>query len=221
MPNSLLVIVPSRGRGANVARLRQAFLPPCTADLLVCQDDDDPVYRSDGDFLSLVGPRKSFVGWLNHVVADPLTLDDYPFIGAFGDDHLPRTPGWADKIIAALTEMGPGSMVYADDLYQRENLSTTIFMTSDIPRVLGRFAPDGFYQYCDPSWFAMGRAAGCLRYLPEVVVEHIHPAAGKAQEDDLYRNSFRHYHDDLAYMERYRETQLDADVAKLKALRSL
>ena len=43
--NDLLVIVPSRNRAANVARLLFAFLPPCAADLLICQDDDDPAYR--------------------------------------------------------------------------------------------------------------------------------------------------------------------------------
>ena len=117
--------------------------------------------------------------------------------------------------------MGPGSMVYADDLYQRERLSTTIFMTSDIPKTLGYFAPEGFYQYCDPSWFAMGRAAEYLRYLPGVQIEHLHPAAKKADEDQTYRDSFGHYHDDMAYMEHYRETQLDQDVAKVKALRGL
>ncbi len=221
MSNDLLVIVPSRNRAANVARLLGAFRPPCRADLLICQDDDDPAYRSDGEFLALSGPRKSFAGWLNHVVQETDVTDRYRFVGAFGDDHFPRTPGWAERIIEALEEMGPGSMVYADDLYQRERLSTTIFMTSDIPKTLGYFAPEGFYQYCDPSWFAMGRAAECLRYLPGVQIEHLHPAAKKADEDQTYRDSFGHYHDDMAYMEHYRETQLDQDVAKVKALRGL
>lgn len=219
MTKDLLVIVPSRARAANVSRLVTAFLPPTRAQLLVCQDDDDVPY-AEPDWV-VQGARTSFVGWLNRIATDPDILDQYRFVGAFGDDHFPRTPRWSEHIVEALEEMGPGSMVYADDLYQRERLSTTIFMTSDIPRALGYFAPPGFHQYCDPSWFAFGRGAECLRYLPHVQIEHLHPAAKKAEDDATYRDSFRHYHDDMAYMEHYRETQLANDIAKIKALRGL
>ena len=222
MSQDLLVIVPSRNRAANVARLLGAFLPPTRATLCICQDDDDVLYRLPPDVLYFVGPRNSFVGWLNYVVNEGgPSIEGFKYVGAFGDDHFPRTPGWAERIIEALEEMGPGSMVYADDLYQREALSTTVFMTADIPKALGYFAPPRFHQYCDPSWFAFGKGAGALRYLPEVVVEHLHPAAGKAAEDRTYRDSFTHYQADMAYFAEYVTDQEAVDIAKVKALRGL
>jgi hypothetical protein len=38
----------------------------------------------------------------------------------------------------------------------------------------------------DNYWLALGQAADCITYLPDVVVEHLHPVAGKAQWDEGY-----------------------------------
>lgn len=215
----LLVIVPSRGRPDNFLRLVEVFKVAEHAEMLVCQDNDDEPYPSDGGVVRrLVGPRKSFATWLNYATSTWPWIDQYPFVGAFGDDHCPQAPGWDKEIIDALKAMGTG-MVYANDLHQGERLSTTIFMTANIFKTLGYFAVPGFHQYCDPGWFAMGKAAGCLEYLPDVVIEHLHPHAGKAEMDKTYMDSLAHYHDDMAVMEHYRISSLGADVDKLRALR--
>ncbi len=38
----------------------------------------------------------------------------------------------------------------------------------------------------DNYWRDLGTAAGCLTYLPDAIVEHLHPSAGKAALDEGY-----------------------------------
>ena len=116
------------------------------------------------------------------------TDDNPPFaIGFCGDDHRPRTVGWDQAYLDALREMGTG-IVYGNDLLQGEALPTQVAMTSDIIRALGYMAPpDLVHMYADNWWRELGRRAGCLRYLPDVIVEHMHPVAGKADWDEGHK----------------------------------
>lgn len=43
------------------------------------------------------------------------------------------------------------------------------------------------HWYVDNEWTEVARAAGEFRYAPECVIEHLHPLAGKAHDDDVYR----------------------------------
>jgi hypothetical protein len=149
-------------------------------------------------------------------------LDDPPFaIGFMGDDHCPRTYGWDKAYVDALREMGTG-IVYGNDLIQGARLPTQVAMTADIVRALGYMAPPALtHLYVDNFWRDLGTVAGCLRYLPDVTVEHRHPIAGKAEWDEGYRrvnDAAMYERDRLAYVE-YQRTQFVADVAKVKALR--
>lgn len=185
MTADLLVIVPSRGRPQNVARLAAA--PGWDgADLLVGVDDDDPCLK---EYLSLdvdvtVGPRLGMGGTLNHLAVIASTA--YAACSFLGDDHVPRTPGWARQIIEILDGMGTG-IVYGNDLMQGPMLPTAVFMTSDIIRSLGYMVPPGLaHLFVDNAWKSMGERLGCLRYLNHVVIEHCHPQAGKSEWDAGY-----------------------------------
>jgi hypothetical protein len=106
-------------------------------------------------------------------------------VGFAGDDHRPRTRGWARAYLDAL-RAGAG-IVHGDDGYQHENLPTEWAMRGDIVRALGRMIPAPVaHLYCDNSIRDLGRATGLLRYLPDVSIEHMHPAAGKATSDEQY-----------------------------------
>jgi hypothetical protein len=222
-----VVIVPSRGRPEAIRELAEAFSDTCTADTLlhVALDEDDPSLAEYGPLAGQIGPHRSMVEALNAsatLVAGRLS-DFSPFaVGFCGDDHRPRTKGWDAAYLEALRDMGTG-IVYGDDLLQREKLPTQCAMTSDIVRALGYMAPPSLtHMYVDNFWLDLGRLAGCLRYLPDVVVEHMHPIAGKAEWDDGHRRvnaPAMYYRDRIAYA-RFREMGDLADaVAKVKALR--
>ncbi len=188
----LIIIVPSRGRPRNALRLAEAFDETCKAatDLLFVLDEDDPelpAYLALEHRMSFeVVPRQGIgmAGALNRAAVPAAEV--HPRIGFMGDDHVPRTIGWDQQYIDALDELGTG-FVYGDDLLQHEAMPTQVAMTSDIVRALGWMSPPGIsHLYIDIAWLELGRRLGKIRYLPDVVVEHVHPAAGKAAVDHRY-----------------------------------
>lgn len=229
----LLMIVPSRGRPQNVAALLDAWKdttqdsPTARADLLVAIDLDDPEYAAyidqrlswpDWAHLEALPQRLRLGGTLNALALKYASF--YRAIGFLGDDHRPRTQGWNQHLMAALDEMGTG-LVYADDLFQRRNLPTQWAMTSDIVRELGYMVPGGLvHLYIDNALKELTERAGCLRYLPDVVIEHLHPSAGKAEMDNSYRetNSDAQFDADRHRFEDWKRFSLDADVARLQEL---
>jgi hypothetical protein len=222
MPD-LTVIVPSRGRPESINRLTEAFEQTCTADteLVVCVDNDDPridaYLEADGVHRIVTGPRQRLVGWTNKIATDPESAS-YAF-GSIGDDHLPRTKGWDTQTLAALHQLGTG-VAYPNDLFRGAELPTAAFLTADIVRTLGYMAPPTLtHLYCDNFWLDLGNSIG-IRYLPDVIVEHLHPFAGKAAVDASYVETNRpesYAADDAAYR-LYRRDSFAADVAKLRDL---
>lgn len=236
----LLVIVPSRGRPESVPRVVRAWLDTGAYDdgarLVFAIDSDDPRYaeyhqQPMPEDVEAWRPLVSFgvmdqwqpmVRKLNQAATFSANWPDAPFALAFmGDDHIPRTSGWAGRYLAELRELGTG-IVYGDDGIQGERLPTQWAMTADIVRALGRMVPaDVEHLYCDNAIRDLGQAAGCLRYLPDVVIEHMHPVARKAPMDDGYRrvNQPAQYERDHAAYQRWRSTQLAMDAGIVRTLR--
>ncbi len=214
----LLVIVPSRGRPHNIARLVEGWSTAESAHLLVAVDDDDPT-RAEYDAPWLItGPRRRLGPTLNRLAVK--YAPSYRMIGFMGDDHLPRTLGWDTAVRSALDEMGTG-IVYGDDLLQHERLPTAVFMTSDIVEALGYMSPpDQVHLFLDDFWLALGRQARCIRYLPDVVIEHLHPFAHKAPMDERYRsvNNTEMVAADKAAWEDYQRCRLPGAVEKVRRL---
>ncbi len=196
----LVVVVPTKGRPDNALALSRAFGETCEVDtrlVLVIERDElelyegvAPQYGTDV-VLADATPhpkRRGCVAPLNEVALRFLDDPEPPFaLGFMGDDHRPRTKGWDRRYVEALAELGTG-LVYGNDLVQGRRLPTQVAMTSDIVAELGWMAPpDLRHLYVDNFWLQLGEAAGCLAYLDDVVIEHLHPAAGTAVEDDGYR----------------------------------
>jgi hypothetical protein len=223
MPD-LVVIVPSRGRPEAARELAAAFDVTCTADTkLVFSLDADDTTAADYPKPRVVASNSSMVEALNTALRQ-YVLDGvvWPFaIGFMGDDHRPRTKGWDTAYLGALRELGTG-IVYGDDLLQRRNLPTQCAMTADIARALGYMAPPALHHmYVDNFWLELGRKAGCIRYLPDVVVEHLHPVAGKAEWDDGYKrvNAPTVFAQDEDTFRRYLTQEMPAAVDTIRGLR--
>lgn len=225
----LLALVPTRGRPEIARTLVQAFKATCTAAtfLLFVVDDDDPSiaeYDSVGDGQQsavMYTPSHCMVEALNVAASHYAATGGPPAIAFLGDDHMPRTVGWDERYLAALRELGTG-IVYGNDLLQGHRLPTQCAMTADIVRELGYMAPLTLrHLYVDNFWRDLGKGAGCLRYLPDVTVEHRHPLAGKASWDEGYErvnSPEMGEHDRIAYEAYVAGGGLDADVAKVRAL---
>lgn len=222
---SLLIVVPTRGRPGNIRRMVQAWRTTnATADLMLSYDSDDP----QGPEYAEVAKTAGLLTYVNsgstpmvpaiHNAIRPI-VGRYQAVGTFGDDHVPRTPGWDEKVLRALAEPGI-EIVYGDDLHRGEDLPTQWVMTSRLVWALGRRlvpAPVD-HQFSDRSVLDLGRAAGCIRYLPDVVIEHMHYAAGKAKKDAGYQrvNAKAKYLRDQRAYQRWKDQDLPRIARQIK-----
>jgi hypothetical protein len=135
-------------------------------------------------------------------------------IGHVGDDHVFRTRGWDRTISDVLREPG---VAYGDDGFQGSELPTAVFMSSAIPRALGWYAlPSCRHMKIDRAWKRLGEGIGRLHYLPDVLIEHMHPLANKAEWDTGYREAREaHPADGAAYMA-WISGSLGGDLARLR-----
>lgn len=213
---SLLVIVPSRNRPQSIKRLLQAWQDTgAVADLLVAVDNDDHALAEYKklDCNLVVGPRLRLGPTLNAVAV--AEAGKYGAVGFMGDDHLPVTKNWDVAVERALEA---SMMVYGNDLLQGANLPTAVFMWSHIVKRIGYMVPPGMvHLYLDNFWLALGQSLNSIQYLPSVIIEHLHPSAGKADSDAGYEevNAPSLYDHDGGLFHNYVATQLAADVEKI------
>lgn len=236
----LLMIVPSRGRPQAVAEMYEAVVEAGTTigTVMFAVDDNDETWPdyvasvekiSDQRILAVrLGPVDEripgMVQSLNPMAKYHASLGSVFAIGFMGDDHRPRASAvpWDHAYVAQLRQLGTG-MVYGNDLFQGPNIPTQIAMTSDIIRALGYMVWPRFHHlYVDNMWLALGEATGCIRYMPDVIVEHMHPAAGKSAMDEGYArvNAEEVATYDHGVFQQYLTEQLPGDADKVRALRS-
>jgi hypothetical protein len=205
--HKMLIIVPTRFRPQNVAKVVRAWEATGAfedgAELLFAIDADDPAHYEYASTIMLhrtLGfpiKRSTSTRWkpmvhkLNGVASAYVDQPEHPrqtyfAIGFAGDDHLPRTDGWANEYLETLIEMGTG-VVSCSDGYRTDDLPTQWAMTSDIVRALGRMVPANVeHLYCDDAVRDLARAVNRYVYRDSVLIEHMHPVAKKADRDGQY-----------------------------------
>lgn len=184
----LLMIVPSRGRPANLDRLVAAWQATTSgeADLVVALDEDDEqLYRYNARRVALVtvGAHRSFVAWTNEIAVSQASR--YRFVGTMGDDHLPRTFGWDKLLCEALDELGPG-VAFGDDR-SRPVVPSAAVVSAEVVTSLGFLLPPVLEHHGSERFLrALGEGLGRSLFLPEVVLEHLHYSSGKSSIDHTY-----------------------------------
>lgn len=224
----IIVLVPSRDRDTKHIELIQAYT--ATTDTinsqLVFGLDSDNYTEYNQEVAKNSAPNHIFYDVNERVRMLPtlnLLAKKYAskadIIGFWGDDHRPRTNHWEKLVIKAFEDLGGTGIVYGDDLLQGENLPTAVFISSDIIKTLGFMTPhDLIHLYADNFWKDLGQSLGKIKYLPELIIEHMHYSNGKSEQDAMYTevNSSEMYKkDEETYLE-YKKDQLEKDVDKLK-----
>jgi hypothetical protein len=221
----MLVIVPSRGRPDNITALIEAWKQTRKyAELLVVVDDDDEtldryemVMETAPTWARLeVTPRKRLGPTLNEYAVKNAVA--YDILGFMGDDHRPRTEHWDQRFAASIAQMGGVGMAYGNDLIQGANLPTAVWMSSCIVETLGFMVPPGIvHLFADNFWKSFGERLQRLAYVHDVVIEHSHPIAGKAEWDPTYVecNAGSVWENDERVYLAYLEQRLQADAEKV------
>lgn len=193
--NELVVLVPTRSRPQNVAPIFRAWEATGArevADLYFIVDMDDMAFK---DYEAAIRPA----GWAHFVVMPewkPLVpklnrtatvFTEHRAIAFMGDDHLPRTQMWAHMLIEDHVRADGPRIVYGQDGFQDRRLPTWWSMDSRIVRALGQMVPSGVqHLFCDNAVKELGERSNTLFYDERILIEHMHPFAGKARPDAQY-----------------------------------
>jgi hypothetical protein len=220
----VIVLAPSRGRPDRAKLMVESFLDTRElgdTELVLVTDETDLTgkeYQKLGHFkgvrrIQLWGEETGCLTAATNTAARRSWSRDV-ILGHVGDDHLFRTAGWDGIIEATLPEPG---IAYGDDLLQGELLPTAVFMSSVIPRTLGWMAlPGTRHMYIDNAWKELGKGLGALHYRPDVIIEHMHPGAGKAESDEGYERADGSTLRDAKAYARWLDEQMGEDLRRLK-----
>jgi hypothetical protein len=205
-----------------------------TADttFLIGADLDDPAaaeYASIRDpaagIIVQFGPRRGLAAWTNFLAGScftpPLATQRFRALASLGDDHVPRTEGWDSLLLAALDAMGGTGIAYPDDK-RRSDIPEAAVISADIVRSLGWMCePTLNHFYVDNVWADIARGAGCLAYVPGVVIEHVHYLTRPqlATRDATYAEAEAGGARDQQAYEHWRSARMAADIATVRALR--
>jgi hypothetical protein len=192
------VLLPSRERAGRVGKCIQSFQDTIAfrgTTLFLLLDRDDPQladYRrvlghNHDNVVALVGepmrccPKLSW-GW------EMLRHGNVLWWGFVGDDVEFKTPWWDRRMVNEIREGMKGwGIVYPKDEQNNERHPTHYLMSANIPENLGYFAYPGLlHLWVDAMVAELGRATGLLRYVSDVVWEHVHYANNKAPYDHRY-----------------------------------
>lgn len=218
---SLVVLCPSRGRPDKAKECYQAFLDTrhlTSTEMRFVLDEDDPAGSSyDVPLFHVKRGRPGMTDALNEAAA--LMWDPFDIVGFIGDDHRFRTSGWDEMFTSVLRQSGPG-LVYGNDLI-RDDIPTQIFGSSVIWKTLGWMAlPTARHLYLDNTWRVLGDSLERLFYMPDVIVEHMHPTVGKAAWDAQYQvvNDPALYSSDGQAFAAWLADGAEADVERVRAV---
>jgi len=221
----LAVLVPSRGRPANVARLIEACEKTCEAETVLHFgfDEDDPelaasekaafagrmIFRQPS-ILVTVKPRMGLAAWTNELAAHHTHA---PYLASIGDDMVPVTPGWDRLLIEAQADIG-GGITYPNDK-RRADIPEAVVIDARIVKALGWMCePTLGHWYVDAVWRDLGAGMNRLAYRGDVVVEHRHPnVPGGDPPDQTYSDAATGFAADLAAYQKWRLRRMRADIA--------
>lgn len=190
---SIIVLCPTRGRPSALREAAASLVETRyygDTQLLAVIDADDP---TADEYIGQANPGYRYiipehsggmVAALN--AAAKMVGNEATILGFIGDDHRFRTKCWDEAIEKALVKPG---FAYGDDGFRRDgDIPTQIFISSEIVAALGYMAlPDLYHLYVDNAWRALADGASALHYLPDVLIEHMHPLIGKAEWDEGYK----------------------------------
>jgi len=207
MIEKIAVLCPTRDRFEMTKQVYQSWLDTHTklSDFYIAIDNDqEEMYKDfpiDPAFV-IVAPkgRKGMVDTTNFAALD--LSGHYTSVMFVGTDHYFRTYGWDFIFYNVLMKDLKGTgFVYGNDLLQGERLPTECLISSDIIRTLGYMCPPCMqHLFVDDAWKTLGNSIGRIKYVSNVIIEHMHYSLGKNARDESYQQTDSLYAaDKIAY----------------------
>jgi glycosyl transferase family 2 len=217
------LLLPTRGRVHLVQRLFESVVATCRdarrLEIVLYVDEDDHESRqivcSSLSLVKIVGQPRETMGRMNRACYD---ASHGRYVILMNDDAVFRTPGWDNRVLQAANDFPDGiALIYGNDLDQGEAVPTFPILPRAVCDVLGGVCPPGYRNlHIESHLLDIFRQLARLghdriRYLDDVVFEHMHHAVGKASLDPTYVKN-NHRADDLLFIalddERYFKAKL-------------
>lgn len=220
MKAKVQIVCATQARAARCGTMLESFLAtrsPGTAIWVYVDEADAEVdaYRALFERLAIpheFGPKLTMVQAVNRGVA----VNDAEFYGDANDDYVFRTAAWDDQLRGAIEQRGGQGMAFGLTL----NLPSCPLLSARCVRALGHYFDPGFrHQYVDNVQVEAFAEAGMLYQVPEVWIEHVHPAFGKAQWDPTYNSMAAAGNHDHVEFQRWMVTRRPMQVAALRAVK--
>lgn len=188
-------LVPVLARPHRVAPLLDAIeaTTPGARVLFLADDYDRPEHEAIERELGREGVRVELDtrgGNYATKINSGVELTDEPLIFTAADDLDPQA-GWFEAAQAALVH--GAQVVGVNDLIERSRHHATHFLLTrayaEQPAIDGTRGPffEGYsHWYCDDELLATARKRGVYAYAPDAEVLHLHPMAGRAEDDATY-----------------------------------
>jgi hypothetical protein len=219
------IIVPTRKRPANFTRLVDSIINTVSdiqnIELLVYIDDDDnesiPALSVAAEKININAVQgNKLIGSQMYNELSKVAKGDIIMFAA--DDIVFGTPNW-DIIIQKEFDKVEDKilLVYGNDGFQNGRIATHGFIHRHWMELLGYVLPPKLASAYTDEWVTdLAIRVGRCEYLPNLLVEHIHPATGKASTDETYQKRIEIAGDIGAY---YRSLEPDRikDAETLKA----
>jgi glycosyltransferase involved in cell wall biosynthesis len=204
------LLLPTRGRPHLIRRLFDSVVAYTDRledlEIILYVDDDDETGQEISDdrisLLKIFGPRLS-MGAYNTICLGQASGD---YIMLMNDDVIVRTSAWDRKVAELGRTISDGIfLAYPNDLHIGKRMCTFPILTKKACELLLRPYPEEYKTYFI-DWhifdtFKRLRAIGHARifYLEDVVFEHCHYMAGKAELDATYEAK-DYYQDDWTFL---------------------
>jgi hypothetical protein len=210
MPEKISLLLPTRGRPTLVERLFASVSAMTSrrdrAEIILYIDEDDVASHAldstDVKVVRIIGPRVS-MGACNSACLSRAQGD---IIILANDDMVIRTPGWDEKVAAMHAGYPDGIyLAYANDLFMSRRRATFPILSRRCCELLGDPYPSAYRgAFIDTHLYDLFKRlqhAGFdrIRYLDDVVFEHLHYRTGKADYDETYRRRGR-FEDDFTFI---------------------
>ena len=212
------MITPTRSRPENFTRMAESCRTMSGGEIIIYVgiDDDDPliwkyheIMPGDVNVKIFVDKRQSLSAWTN--VLAKYAIEDFGtsnvYLVSMGDDHVVRTNFWETRLIRAIRNLdGPG-FSYGDDMMNGSGLCTCWMVSALVVEKIGwMMLPKCKHMYVDNAIMELGEATNRIKYIPDLVIEHMHPSIKKSEIDITYMDSEINYVPDLNNFRNWRNS---------------
>lgn len=230
----LLVRMPTRARPAQafevLSKWRSMASEHVSIEVVI---DADDMSMNNSQILSRLSDLDCFVTVGHHKnkidACNGGRLDDWQVLVLASDDMMPVVQGYDFKILEAFEKHFPlfdGALCFPDG-YNKEHVKEGEPVTCTLP-IIGRALYEDYGRvvyhpgyksiFCDTDQTFLFTKMKRMVFVDEMIVEHRHYAAGKAQFDKLYQENDRHNVADEKLFEERRKRGFDAPHLTLSIL---